>query len=72
MARLLTLRAEIARGLDDAGPEKRLPVTIHRDACGQRVGGRDEPLGQSEPIRGAPCGSGGRLLETSGETLSPC
>ena len=44
-----TLRTKIFRRLDQPTAEKVLPVTIHGDACGQRMVGRNQPACQAEP-----------------------
>ena len=47
MARLFTLRAKVLGSLDDASPEMLLPILIDHNARSERVGGIDDPLGES-------------------------
>ena len=48
MRRLLALDAEVLDGFHEAGTEEGLPVTVHGDARGERVLGRDEPAREVE------------------------
>ena len=51
MARPLALRTEVVARLHEARAEQHLPVTIHRDARGEWMVRRDEPLGEGEAVR---------------------
>ena len=48
----LTLHAEILGGFNQASAEEHLPEPIDRNTGGERVIGRDKPLGQPEPVVG--------------------
>ena len=50
LRRVLRLHTKILRRLHEPDPEKRLPKTIHRDPCRQRMVTIDQPLGQAESI----------------------
>ena len=51
-ARPLALHAEVLGRFHHPDAEELLPEAVHRDARGQRILGRDEPLRQGEPVRG--------------------
>ncbi len=52
IGRCVTLRAEILRGLDQPDSEVELPVSIDRDARGQRMLCGEQPAGKTQPVPG--------------------
>ncbi len=56
----VTLGAEIFGGLHEADAKIHLPKMIDGDAGSERVGGIDNPLGESEAIAGASAGRAGK------------
>ena len=49
MARPFALRAEVVHRLHEPGAEEHRPPAIHRDARGERLLRRDEPVREIEP-----------------------
>ncbi len=54
------------------GAEDLKPEAVDGHAGGQRMVGRDQPLGQPQAVAGASGGSGGRNAGTARPTFSPC
>ena len=52
MVRVLTLQAEVFGGAHEADRKQLLPQAVHGHARHERVGVRDQPLGQTQAVRG--------------------
>src|SRR5262249_44511674 len=51
MTWFLANAAEVLERFDNAGSKQLFPIPVYGDTGGQRLAGRKEPLGKSEPVR---------------------
>src|SRR5260221_13673521 len=55
MARLFADAAEIFQRFHNSGSEKLFPITVYRNTGGQRLTGREKPLGEGQPVARSTC-----------------